>query len=650
VQVISEDPSVLGSSGGDGADSATESWGALQTYNSYVDIIAFLTGVTFQLAGSKLTPNYEDVYSALSQSSPYRHRLPLWPLCEDTWGVLGPLMASLPDMCAKLTLLCGPLRIDTDLFHSKRITASTGPFPFMAPAAPGAAVAGAAAAAGAGAMGTSRSAYHQAELSQCSSRALALDRLEEFRDSVQCIEDPAVRIEVWRWVYRRESEAKNWLLAERILDTALQDTCYIRSNATKGSGNANALNSSTMLSEMRGELTLDLVKLQCRHALLELVGRAGGEEAGDTGAGAWETRAVTDAVDGLSLSEPNNIERLLKSLLERSIEISWELQLSRMQGGATGGSGGGAARAAAVADLLCAWDLRATRLYPQVGAFLRQVAGAAKQLMRCCLRLDNHIRETEGKEGGGGPSPQPPLEAIRHFFITKLLADGLSAFPLSEKSIHPHSAASAAAAPAAGSAEGEKGGGDFGKAAAGSSSWAGMLGIGESLISPTAAAARRRADLFCAFSISALVGSCAEAEQGRAYVEQLQALAKSGGKAGKARRFTCRSKYRAIQALRYFPSPPRGGGGGDKKGDKDNSTGSIISYSWTAEDHDLWAFLYCMSELQELRLPCSDETLGHALGISLLDHQVRAHAHACNSMYIIACLSTTSSLDTVLTL
>lgn len=95
------------------------------------------------------------------------------------------------------------------------------------------------------------------------------------------------------------------------------------------------------------------------------------------------------------------------------------------------------------------------------------------------------------------------------------------------------------------------------------------------------------------------------------YIDQLQGLARSGGKSGKARRFTCRSKFRAIQALRFCPPPNAG-----------EEKNQFVSYSWTSEDNDLWSFLYCMSELQELRLPCSEETLGEALGVSLADHQV----------------------------
>lgn len=101
-------------------------------------------------------------------------------------------------------------------------------------------------------------------------------------------------------------------------------------------------------------------------------------------------------------------------------------------------------------------------------------------------------------------------------------------------------------------------------------------------------------------------------KQRDAYFDQLQALAKSGGKAGKARRFTSRSKLRAAQALRYFPVAA-----GDIK--TVHASKSVPSYPWSSVDDELWRLLYCTSELQELRLPCTEESLAKALGVSTAD-------------------------------
>lgn len=39
--------------------------------------------------------------------------------------------------------------------------------------------------------------------------------------------------------------------------------------------------------------------------------------------------------------------------------------------------------------------------------------------------------------------------------------------------------------------------------------------------------------------------------------------------------------------------------------------------SWTTDDENLWKYLFCLSEMQELRLPCSEETLASAIGFDL---------------------------------
>jgi hypothetical protein len=74
-------------------------------------------------------------------------------------------------------------------------------------------------------------------------------------------------------------------------------------------------------------------------------------------------------------------------------------------------------------------------------------------------------------------------------------------------------------------------------------------------------------------------------------------LSKSGSKSNntKQRRFSARSKFKAIQALRFI---------------------SILNedHKWTDDCNSLWRYLYCISEMQELRLPCSEETLAEAIG------------------------------------
>ena len=68
------------------------------------------------------------------------------------------------------------------------------------------------------------------------------------------------------------------------------------------------------------------------------------------------------------------------------------------------------------------------------------------------------------------------------------------------------------------------------------------------------------------------------------------------------RRLTARSKFRAVQAMRFI------------------SSRQFISHNELFRSNDIKSsglYLFCLSELQELRLPCSEDTLADAIGYNL---------------------------------
>ena len=71
------------------------------------------------------------------------------------------------------------------------------------------------------------------------------------------------------------------------------------------------------------------------------------------------------------------------------------------------------------------------------------------------------------------------------------------------------------------------------------------------------------------------------------------------------RRLTGRSRYRATQALFYLHS----------------ATPAVCSVD-LSELGRARSFLYCLSELQEIRLPCSEESLLDAMGLKIVDFAV----------------------------
>jgi hypothetical protein len=69
------------------------------------------------------------------------------------------------------------------------------------------------------------------------------------------------------------------------------------------------------------------------------------------------------------------------------------------------------------------------------------------------------------------------------------------------------------------------------------------------------------------------------------------------------RRLTSRSRFRAAQALYYLTS----------------TASSAVD---RAELGLYLAYLYCLCELQEIRLPCSEESLLTAMGLKIVDHSI----------------------------
>ena len=404
MDAITEDSATTGSE--------SEIQSDLMTYQRYVDIVTFLSGISFPCGGDKLVPSCKNIYEGLPLWSPYLFRLPVWDLLDDTWTVLGPIMTNLPEMCPKLAVICGALGIDPNVFHSKRVMASTGLFPVVLTFD--------------GNLKPHKSRFdsdigdsHKVELSVSSSRVMTMARLNDFRDGVQCIEDSSLRIEIWKWLYKREDSAQNWFASELILIAALDDTVHFCQTA--------ADESAIMLREVRGELTLELARLQCRRALLGLIE----VEYGDNDS-TWQL-SVSSIVGKLSVDSDNNVEKVLKQLLESSIEVSWQLQLKLMSGGDSKDGINGLSHRSSETELLCSWDLTMTHLYPQVVKFLNRVAKTTENLISYCSRLDSHYRE--GNKAEKDIDSTSSLESIRHYCITKLLCDGLGAFPFLKESI-----------------------------------------------------------------------------------------------------------------------------------------------------------------------------------------------------------------------
>lgn len=89
----------------------------------------------------------------------------------------------------------------------------------------------------------------------------------------------------------------------------------------------------------------------------------------------------------------------------------------------------------------------------------------------------------------------------------------------------------------------------------------------------------------------------------QAYFAQLDSVIRGKG-VRVMRRLTARSKYRAAQSLFYLQSA------------------TVHSVAVMAELASYKSYLYCLSELQEIRLPCSEESLLDAMGLKIVDFKM----------------------------
>ena len=410
----------------------------IEILTRYIDVTSFLLGVSFPLFGSALVPKYPNVFDGIGNSSPYIHRVPMWQLIEDTWAILGPLMTNIPEMCSKLALLCGPLAIDTDQYHSRRIMSN---FPLLSTTGNSAIV---------GSIG-------------------AVDPLKDFKDDLQSIRKSIIRIDVWRWLFERERTRGNIYVAEYILQEALRDTADFTA--------ATSLDNGNNLTGLRGELTLELVRLQCRNSLYKL-------DSASSLHGISEKFSRT-LIKSLSLTHRHNTERAQNLLLKYLTEIGWVMFRGTVE-----------------FDVLCIWDLLLSHKTPALASFLYQVSSVIKEISSYCIVLDTYIDQVT-------PSKISPsvhqtvsnaLETIRHQLISKFLADGIAAF----KSVESQSDLQNV------TPEQEQLGSRVNAKRTIGGMWMGVLGVGESLVAPTEASQRRRSDLFSAFAITLLVQSCSD--------------------------------------------------------------------------------------------------------------------------------------------
>jgi hypothetical protein len=550
----------------------------------YLHIATLLMNLVIPTKLPSLFPDLEPLYESLA--SEYWHRLPFWRLISDPWPLLEPLMISDSDseLGPKLSPLCPFLNIDRDDFYVKRaihlytrssLQSSSGL--------------------------SSGSSGESVALSSSSSAVSLSPQMEsllaEIHDIASCTKKPLTRVKIWRLVYEMEQD-RNSSVALKALETALEVFDQLQ-DMVQGAELGESYR------DMKYEVLLELVKHKSKEILQEMQREKERLIRQDSNV-IWKRIMNSERHCIVSKLTPylGDITALLKIFFETVLEEVWVLQLNALRKTTGEAVGGG------TTGVLSAYDLLDEPLLPVVTEYLKFIGQVAVKLYDIhstveAFNSSEEVKESKEKDQGSSANPLTSslLQSVRHSQIGRLLADvdtpgSSSSSQTSAQTSSTSGSHSSSAVTSASTSAGEL--------------WGSISSAADnSIISPSSAEVRRREDVYRAFGIAALLATCTASCPSLLLINQLLAVGK-GASNRSQRRLTARSKFRAVQAIRFLP---------------DLSLLTQQQQGQNSEEQLRWlpllrnadylrslrGFLFCLAELQELRIPCSEETLAYAL-------------------------------------
>ncbi|KAJ1440254.1 hypothetical protein B484DRAFT_476719 [Ochromonadaceae sp. CCMP2298] len=380
------------------------------------------------------------------------------------------------------------------------------------------------------------------------------------------LSSPAQQVQLWRWIYTRELRCGDDEQAEVALRHALKvatqyPTLPLPRESEDGRGGSVDRDGEggSLLAHLRREMRT----LQCEQTVKQF------------------NLLLSDAprAGQLLLSTIASPTLLLRYLFEITAERCWDLHT-----------------AAAVQSGLPSTAYSFTLSAPAPAA-LEFVAAAAKVIAQIAQHcgLDVPVQQE-------GQAAATQLELLRHSLVGRMLSDVDSNGHNGAANSHDASTAGAIGTQGAllGGGRADPRRGFWGE---------------DSTYNPSAVERRRREDLYLSLSIAVLVLTCGESAQRQAYTVQLDSVLRGRG-IRVMRRLTARSKYRAVQALLFLePAPGMGavGAGGADAGEAEAHRQELLRFK---------SYVYCLAEMQEIRLPCTEDSLLDAMGLRLLDFRI----------------------------
>jgi hypothetical protein len=280
------------------------------------------------------------------------------------------------------------------------------------------------------------------------------------------------------------------------------------------------------INVIQQELLIELLKLKCDCTLKDLANKTNKLFKSSS-------LPLSSSIPIIMKSDDISLSSLVKGVLDNAIDSVWALQLCSLRD---------------IGEVLCCEDIIANPLTPIVLEYLDVIGSAITDLS------DHFIgfKDTKDDENNTPDLSSSSLEIVRQNMIGKFLSDVESAKNINVLSSVPNNTTKA-----------------YNAAMKVLSpilflnniniititieiSQANWSQITNSMFNPTPAEMRRREDLYLAFSIAVLIGSCSSQKQ--AYIAQLETVIRGNGVRA-MRRLTARSRYRSSLALKLLSLP-----------------------------------------------------------------------------------------------
>lgn len=573
------------------AQNAVEAGSDITMYRRYLDVAGYLSGLRFPASaisavatagGVEEVSGSRDAAGAVggvaSIAGVYPERIPLWQLFNDPWSVIDPLLTHTADFAARLSPLCLPLRLQRNEFNArkimalyKRMTRRFAPVSAVTPASTSAVVAAT----------ITSEAYIEGKKAAIAGAEEAI---------AASISDPLQQICLWRWIYSQERNAGDSTSALAALEAAVGIVRQITDSFAYK--NAKSGSFAQTVDKNLSEICYDIRVLKCESTIKEFAAAA--SAPGASGSGSDACRYYSVALEAALLNAIPDPIQLVRLVMEVALAISWDLHTTGLHSLSSSGT--------------CAsQSLMHMPISHSAQQFIMQAADITK-------RIASHSGLVHAEADSSMPSQ---LDVLRERLIGKYLSDL--------------------------DANGSNGGSS--KSNCGLDVFSGFGGDrsrsgfdSHHCYAPTISELRRREDVCLSYRISALVLSI-DAQQRYellclflishsldisyknstdccfycrgAYLERLDATMR--GKMNRpVRRLTARSRFRAAQALTFLRSA--------------NEFSTADTHETAASSNEELSlfrrFLFCLSEMQEIRLPCSEESLLNAMALKLDNHRL----------------------------